>query len=526
MKKIPFFLSLLSMIVLLSVNVGAEESSTPRFEIKRFLLEGNTLLSSDKVAALLAPGVGKERDFADVQQTIERLEQAYRSSGYTLTAVILPEQELSRGEVRLQVIEPRLKEIKIEGNQHFSNDNVLASLPTLKVGATPLVSAISENLRAANENPFRKLTLQFTALENPEELKAALQVKDQKPWRVALSGDNTGTSQSGYYRAGLSLQHGNLFGLDHIAILQYTTSPDHFDKVKTVSGSYRLPIYRLGDSLDLFGAYSDSDSTLSQQGLDMKINGRGVIGGFRYNLNLPRSGGYEQKLVVGMDYRQYDNTLKDGETDLLPDVVAHPFGLTYSGSWQGDALTFDIYGSVLHNEPWGGQGQRRDFALQPRSPKSNYWIFRYGFNKMLRLPLDFMIRVGGNGQYTPDKLIPGEMLGLGGATTVRGYEEREESWDAGFSGSVETYTPDFAALMGIPHTQFRLLAFFDGGVGYNLRPSGDDPTSNSLKSVGAGFRLGFGEYFSFTLDWGYALDPSLQTRRGGNAIHFKGQLAY
>ena len=91
---------------------------------------------------------------------------------------------------------------------------------------------------------------------------------------------------------------------------------------------------------------------------------------------------------------------------------------------------------------------------------------------------------------------------------------------------METYTPDFAALMGIPHTQFRLLAFFDGGVGYNLRPSGDDPTSNSLKSVGAGFRLGFGEYFSFTLDWGYALDPSLQTRRGGNAIHFKGQLAY
>ena len=80
--------------------------------------------------------------------------------------------------------------------------------------------------------------------------------------------------------------------------------------------------------------------------------------------------------------------------------------------------------------------------------------------------------------------------------------------------------------MDITKIQLRLLTFFDGGTGYNLRPQPGDLTSNSLTSTGAGFRLGIGETFSFSLDWGYALDNSSQTKRGGNALHFKGQLSY
>ncbi|CAH2032637.1 ShlB/FhaC/HecB family hemolysin secretion/activation protein [Trichlorobacter ammonificans] len=517
-------------LALCAAPLWAEETVVPRFDINRIQLEGNTVLPAPEVAAILKKYTGPQKDFGTLQEAMDELESAYRGRGYTLVTVILPEQELERGTVVMNVIEPVVSEILVEGNRHYSRDNILNALPTLKVGVPPRVAAISENLRAANENPGRKLTLQFRAEEKETELKAQVQVQDQKPWKVALSGDNTGSTQSGYYRTGLTLQHANLWDRDHVATLQYTTSPDHVEKVKIISGAYRIPLYGLGDTIDLFGGYSDVDNGKIA---DVISGGKGIVSGVRYNLMLPRIGAYEQKLILGFDYRFYDNTLKLGATDfnlLAPDHVVHPFSIAYGGSWSSDIFAFEGSLGVVHNEPWGGQGTRDYYAqaFQVSRPDTvvDYWAFRYGFNKLIYLPNDWLLRSFGSGQYTPDRLIPGEQLGLGGANSVRGYEEREESWDAGFSGSIELYTPDMARLLAVPRTQFRLAGFFDGGVGYNLRAKPGELESNSLTSAGVGFRLGIGDLFSFSLDWGHALDNSSNTRRGGNAVHFKGALVY
>jgi hemolysin activation/secretion protein len=470
--------------------------------------------------------------------------------------VILPEQEMTSGVVRLQVIEPRITQIDIDGNVHFSRENILSSVPTLKTGEIPRLNAISENLRAANENPARKITMQFRAQDKPEELHAALQVVDQKPWKVSLTGDNTGSKATGDYRTGLQFQYFNLFNRDHVASLQYTTSPDHVEKVNIISGSYRLPIYKLGDTLDIFGAYSDVDNGTSPLGrtsvdsaspnFDGKMSGKGIVSGFRYNMNLPRFGDYEQKLTGGMDYRLYDNSAFyipldpnlpfDPNKNMGKDVVAHPLSLTYGGVWTTEPLVVDGSLGLLYNIPWGGLGNKSDFANQPRPAEADYLILRYGLNFMYRPGADWMVRVATSGQYTPNRLIAGEQFGYGGSAVLRGYAEREESWDGGFSGSFEVYSPDIAQLLKFPQFQFRLLGFFDGGTGYNLRPQSTDSSvnSNKLTSIGTGFRFGIGETFSFTLDWGFALDnssvaPSLTTtptKRGDNAIHFKGQLSY
>lgn len=520
-------LLLAALLLTVSSPVRADETVVPRFDIKSILLEGNTVLPTPVVASILKKYTGPQKDFGTLQEAMDELETAYRKRGYTMVTVILPEQELQRGTVIINALEPTVKEIIVEGNKHFSRDNILAALPTLKTNVPPKVTEISENLRAANENPAKKMTLQFKAKDKPEDLAAVIQVKDQKPWKVALNGDNTGSKQSGYYRMGLTLQHSNLWDMDHVAALSYSTSPDHADKVKIISGSYRLPIYKLGDTIDLFGGYSDVDNGITQiSGTDLSVSGKGIVSGVRYNLTLPRFGEYEQKLQMGMDYRLYDNTVTLLGTDLAKDVVAHPFSVTYGGAWNTETITADGYVGVLHNQPWGGQGQQSDFAAVRGGAVADYWIFRYGFNKMVRLPEDWLVRAFGTGQYTPDRLIPGEQFGLGGSSSVRGYEEREESWDAGFSGGLELYSPDIAKLAEIPHTQFRLAGFFDGGTGYNLRRQAGENGSNALTSLGTGFRLGISDYFSFSLDWGYALKRSTNTLRGGSAVHFKGSITY
>ena len=192
---------------------------------------------------------------------------------------------------------------------------------------------------------------------------------------------------------------------------------------------------------------------------------------------------------------------------------------------------------LLYNIPWGGLGQQSDYSAARAGSTADYLILRYGVNGVSRPGADLMVRVAASGQYTPYRLIPGEQFGYGGGTVLRGYAEREESWDAGFSGSLELYSPELyghlARELGelsrgirLPGGQLRLLAFLDGGTGYNLRPQPGDLSGNALTSTGVGIRLGVGEYFSFSLDWGLALASSTQTRAGDSAVHFKGQLSY
>src|ERR1700741_4720715 len=72
---------------------AADIPAAPRFEITRFALEGNTLLRQQEIDRALAPYVGKEKDFGDIQRALEALEQAYRDRGYAIVQVLLPEQD-------------------------------------------------------------------------------------------------------------------------------------------------------------------------------------------------------------------------------------------------------------------------------------------------------------------------------------------------------------------------------------------------------------------------------------------------
>jgi hemolysin activation/secretion protein len=189
----------------------------------------------------------------------------------------------------------------------------------------------------------------------------------------------------------------------------------------------------------------------------------------------------------------------------------------------------EFYLGGIHNEPWGGQGKQEDFHAARSGAVADYSIFRYGINAGAPLPADWLIRTSFNGQVTDNRLIDGERIGLGGASSIRGYEEREDAKDNGFTGSFEVYSPELSRLAGLSRTQLRLLGFCDGGYGYNVRPSRDAlpfQRESHLVSAGAGFRLGVASNFSFGLDWGHAFEASNTTKSGDNKIHFKGILVY
>ena len=205
------------------VGTALAQSESPRFEIRQIQLQGNTLLTPAEVDLILSPFIGPDKHFDTMQEVLEALQQAYRQRGQTFVTPYLPEQELDRGTVLIRVIEPKVKDVQVSGQKQYSEASIRRALPALETGTSPDVSAISANLRLANENPGRKLNVHFANLHDENALEARVQVNEAKPWRAIVSTDNTGSKATGDWRLSAALQHNNLFDRDHSAFLQYTT---------------------------------------------------------------------------------------------------------------------------------------------------------------------------------------------------------------------------------------------------------------------------------------------------------------
>ena len=529
MKYLKYLL-IAAMLFSPEPGISAAESVTepvavPRFPIDGYRVEGNTLLPVARVREALTPFTGSGKDFGTVQEALEALQEEYRRRGYSTVHVLLPEQELERGEVWFQIVEGKLAGVRVEGNSRFDEANIRRSIPGLILGGIPDIDSVSSSLSVANENPSKKATLQLQTGEKEDQLIARVRVVDERPWRFGLNMENTGSSQTGDWRLGALFQHANLFNLDHILTLQYITAPEKPSKVAIYSAGYRIPLYSLGDSIDLFGGYSDVDSgTVAAGVFDLQVSGRGIISGIRYNQNLRRSGAWEHRLIYGFDYRIYENNVDLSGTPLGNTVTVHPVNLTYSGAWKGEGLDIGGFATVMQNVP--GDGDDADIqSARPGAP-ADYRILRYGANLGVTLPGDWQERLQFTGQYTDNRLVPGEQFGLGGQGSVRGYPERELTGDWGHSASQELYTPDMCRWFNVSNTQCRLLGFFDVGHVVRVRPTAGDPEDALIAAGGIGMRLGVGKQFSLSLDYGIAVIDGGGREQGDDRLHLKASLLF
>ena len=521
---ISWFILLLPPAVL-AADVRPE--ATPRFEVKHYRVEGNTILPADKIEKVLAPFTGKDRDFGTVQEALEALEKEYQRRGYTSVQVLLPEQALEKGTVLFRVVENRIGVVKVEGNRYFDEKNIRKSLPALKEGLPPNIDRVSTNLRAANDNPAKKVNMQLQGGQKQNEINALLKVTDEKPWKVAFMGDNTGTKQTGYARTGVLIQHANVANLDHVFTAMYTTNPENIKQVSIYGASYHIPLYAFSDSVDFFGGYSDVDSGSLPMGTsNLNLSGKGTVLGGRYNQTLTRIGQYEHRFIYGVDYRDYQNNVDLSGIPLGSSVQVSPLSVAYTGSlpFKGVDTGFNL--ALYQNVPVLNGGKAADFNQVRTDAPASYTIFRYGGNLGYALPEDWLIRMVFNGQYTDSALIPGEQFGLGGATSVRGFQEREVANDRGIFGSAELYTPTITRWIPLKKSMCRLLAFYDIGqvTGVNVQPG--DWGRMTLASTGLGVRMDIMKIFTMALDYGYVLNPGLTGDRGNSRFHVRGVLTF
>ncbi|MBI2286343.1 MAG: ShlB/FhaC/HecB family hemolysin secretion/activation protein [Nitrosomonadales bacterium] len=513
---------LLGVLSVLFAGIAfAEDSGAPRFEITRFVVEGNALLQPEEIEQRVAPFTGKDKNFADVQDALEALQAAYKEQGYTAVQVLLPEQELEQGVIHIRVIEGYIAKVTVKANQHHDAENIRNSLPAIAEGQPPHSGRLAAALRVANENPSKRVTLLFKDGAKEKDIDITLDVADENPQKFFVSLDNSGTHQTGDYRLGIGSQHANLFNRDQVLTMQLITSPEKADQVKIFGAGYRIPLYRYGDMLELVAGYSDVNAGVVQDLFN--VSGSGTVLGAHYNQFLDRVGdSYDHKLIYGLDYRAFSNnvTMLGAATQLIPDITVHPLSLAYHGNWHlaaGSELGFSL--SVAQNLSGGSLGRSADFQALRAPATANYRIYRYGMNWAHSWSGDWQARVALQGQETPDALVPGEQFGAGGADSVRGFNEREIANDHGYRTSLEGYTPDFGSDLGSADLRLRGLAFFDSATMRRNAVLPGESAGQSISSVGLGLRMNHGDNLSVRADLAQVLDGSDARRSGSNILH-------
>jgi len=498
-KKYPGWqvgLFLLFAVMGASPPGSAEEVAPLRFPIARYVVEGATLVTPAEIEAAVAPYVGQDKDFSDVQSALEAIEALYAERGYSAVHVLLPEQELEAGMVRFEVVEGRYGKVTVKNNRFFSEANVLNALPSLRSGGIPQSKQVARELRLANENPARQLNVVLKGGEREDEVDASVQVNDSKfsQWTATL--DNSGTPETGRSRLGLSYRHANLFDRDQVGQVQMQISPQHTDRVKVVGGSYKVPFYASGTSLEVFGGYSNINSVVG--GLS-NFQGGGLMLSARYNVPLERSGTFDPRLTLGFDWRRFDKVQLTGPipTVLYDEIVVTPLSVAYATQGQMARGDVGLNVSLSTNIPMSSRGKAANFAaydqVNLRGQTPRYRVLRFGASYGASFAKGWQFRSAFNGQWSSDWLIQGEQFRLGGADGVRGFAEGSESGERGGRLNLELYTPAWERNDG----NLRGLLFADAG---SVQPRTGG--SVSIAGVGFGLRAAYSDSLALRLDAG------------------------
>jgi hemolysin activation/secretion protein len=514
MNHINFIRWLLITITMLSSShLLAVEPPAVTFTIDKIVIEGENPLEQKTINQLLQPYLGQQQGLDGIEAASSSLQQYLVDEGYAFHRVIVPPQKVADGTFKLKVLAFQLDQIEVKGNQYFNKDNIIASLPYLEVGHSLNSREISRSMLLANEHPSKNVTVFIRESEQPGYVNARVEAKDVRPWQLFASLSNTGSDDTGDDRVSLGYQHSNLFDLDHVATLSYTTSPGHGGDVRQYGVYYRLPLYT--KNLSLSGFYTYSDVSQGQVADFFDVSGKGEFAGLNLGYTLLPKGAYTHQVTASLEDRYFEDNSQFSGTALGLDVRSRPLSLRYQGKWEKPQWTGDFYVAYSANLGSGSDNDKVAYIINAnRLSADKYWdALRFGASLDYRLPKNWRFKLNYSGQWTDEPLISGEQFGLGGVNSVRGFEEREISGDEGHLLRLEAHAPP------MKH-QVRLLGFVDYGH-YDLKePIIGVDNSQSIASIGVGLRWQWKKSLHTSLDLARVTDGSNNTSAGHSRLHF------
>ena len=426
-------------------------SGAQHIAVKVFHVSGNTKIDDTTLLALLADLTGREVTIAQLREGASRITRLYRKRGYPLTRAWLPRQEITDGVVRIEVIEGRFGEVRVQ-NQANLKAIALAPLKQLEPGAVVQADTLERSLLLMRERSgvSVKSTLQPGASVGTTDLLVEATLE---PWlQGSLEIDNYGNHYTGEYRLGASLDMRNLLGLGDQLSLRVLGTNEHqiYGRVDWQSGGLGASGTQVGLS------YSQVHYALGKDFEALDATGSARIASLWVAQPLIRSRAFALTAAMQFDDKdlQDDIGLFASENPKHAQVVQVRLSGNGSDDWlRGGVSSFNLAWSSgqLH---LGDAGYRANDATTAHT-QGHFQKINASVARLQRLSQLFSLYGSIEGQWANRNLDNSEKLSLGGAYGVRAYPQGEASGDRGWLGSLE--------LRYAVKSDWQLAAFIDHG---------------------------------------------------------------
>ena len=503
------------------------------FRIEHFAIEGNSLLATAAIDDVLDPVRGDAKSLRDILTAVRQLRSAYRNEGYEAVQVVLPEQDISSGVIRLLVIEPRITEIRVDygtkseaGNgKPLDATDIERILPPLRIGQTPNIHAIDAAVRLANENPARRIQIELESIAG-NSILARVKVDTFPPLTWFSRLDNTGSPATGRTRLTVGFQQADFAGSDGLLAGQVSSSVERPRNNDSYSLGYRIPFFEQKLTLDFVAGHSDTDTgTTATSAGALQFTGRGDVFAARLTRQLPPAGPWEHSIFGGIEHKAMTNICSVGSFGAAGcgsagvSLTLQPASIGYSAKYAGEGAQFR--GDLAYSANFSSGTKQRDLFAQARTgAKPNYDVFRAQGEVATALGGGWQARSVLAVQETSFPLVTAEQFGLGGANSIRGYGERVQTNDRGWRLALEAYTPGFGDWFDWPPGNVRAVVFHDTGATRRNNVQPGEASGTRLAGAGVGVRMFVGTNIQAQLDWAKALVTNDGVLAGDDRVHF------
>src|SRR5205823_5768587 len=196
----------------------------PLVFVHHILVTGNTIFSDKELAAVAKDYVNRTVTSEDLEALRLALTRLYVNAGYINSGAILPDQTVTEGIIRFQIIEGTLTQVTVDGTRWF-RDSYLRK--RLAVDMTPPlnIGTLQERLQLLQQDDrIARLDAELRPGVRLGESELYVRVQEQVPFFVAVEFNNYQSPSVGAERGLLTVAHRNLTGSGDILSVTYGRS--------------------------------------------------------------------------------------------------------------------------------------------------------------------------------------------------------------------------------------------------------------------------------------------------------------
>ncbi|BCX11370.1 MAG: hypothetical protein KatS3mg067_0308 [Thermosynechococcus sp.] len=465
-------------------------SETVLIPVQKIIVEGSTIFGAAEFDPIIKPLEGRQVTLAELQRATDAITKLYLDRGYLTSRAVLNEQIARDGVIRIQVLEGRLQDIRIEGNKGIIQRYIRSRI-ALGAGVPLNSNRLEEQLRLLRTDPlFANLSASLRPGTTPQESILVVRVVPARWLNAAFGLDNNTPPAIAPHRATAFLGYNNLSGRGDSVYGSYAIGNNlgTFDwgASNTVEFGYSLPLNAMNGTLTIRTLQADSEITRPPALAALNIRSESSI--YQASFRQPVIRNIREELAFGIGF-----LMQSGQTFVAG--VPAPISAGADASGYSASRVLEFTQEYIRRDTQGAWVLRSQFnvglpilgatANPSPIPDGTFFSWLGQGQRQQRLWADNFLILRTDVQLSPSNLLPFHQFVIGGPLSVRGYSTNALAGDNGLRFSGEARFPVLRTTNRRPIISLGPL--FDLGVVWNNSSNPAGPVANN---VIAGLGLG------------------------------------